>query len=55
MSFVWTDHTKQHGYGKESAERLAFTWDVVAESQELPKTWDYKQALDTSLLPKAGS
>ena len=55
MGFVWTDHTKQYGWGKESPERLAFTWEVVAESQEIPKSWDYKQAIDTSLLPKAGS
>jgi len=55
MTFVWTDHTKQYGYGKESPERLAFTWQVVADSLELNKSWDPKQALDTSLLPKAGS
>jgi NitT/TauT family transport system substrate-binding protein len=51
MSFVFTDHEAQYGFGKESPERLAFTWQVVAESQELDPKWDYHQALDTSLVP----
>ena len=50
-AFVFNEHTQKYGYGKESAERLAFTWEVVAESQELDKSWDPKQAIDTSLLP----
>jgi NitT/TauT family transport system substrate-binding protein len=51
-NFVFSDHTKEFGWGKEGPERLKFTWDVVAESQELNKNWDYKQALDTRLVPK---
>ena len=51
MSFVFTDHEKQYGWGKESAERLGFTWKVVAESQELNAAWDPRQAIDTSLIP----
>lgn len=50
LSFVWTDHSRRLGYGKEDPERLAFTWEVVAESQELDRKWDPKQAIDTSLL-----
>ena len=51
MAFVFNDHTKEFGFGKEGPERLKFTWDVVARAQELKKDWDYKQAIDTSLLP----
>jgi NitT/TauT family transport system substrate-binding protein len=50
-TFVFTDHEKQYGFGKESPERLAVTWQVVAEAQELDPKWDYHQALDTSLVP----
>jgi NitT/TauT family transport system substrate-binding protein len=51
-AFVFNDHTKEFGFGKESPERLAFTWNVVAESQDLPKDWTYKQMIDTSFVPK---
>jgi hypothetical protein len=51
-AFVFNDHTKEFGWGKEGSERLKFTWDVVAESQELKKDWDYKQALDTRFVAK---
>jgi NitT/TauT family transport system substrate-binding protein len=51
MTFVYTDHESQFGWGKESPERLAFTYGVVAEAQELDPKWDYKQAIDTSLAP----
>ena len=51
MSFVFTDHEAQYGFGKESPERLAFTYQAVAEAQELDPKWDYKQAIDTSLVP----
>ena len=50
-AFVFNEHSQKYGYGKESPERLAFTWSVVAESQELDPKWDPKQAIDTSLLP----
>src|SRR5471032_1829997 len=35
MKFVFTDHTKEFGWGKESAERLKFSWETIAESQDL--------------------
>ncbi len=52
MAFVFNEHSQQFGFGRESEERLKFTWDVVADSQELKKDWNYKQAVNTSLLPK---
>jgi NitT/TauT family transport system substrate-binding protein len=51
LGFVFTDHEKQYGWGKEAPDRLAFTWQVVAESQDLDPKWDPKQAIDTSLVP----
>ncbi len=51
MSFVFTDHEEKFGFGKESPERLAETFHAVAEAQEIDPKWDYKQALDTSLVP----
>jgi NitT/TauT family transport system substrate-binding protein len=51
MTFVFTDHEAKYGFGKESPERLAFTYQAVAEAQELDPKWDYKQAIDTSLVP----
>ena len=51
MDFVYTDHEKQFGFGKEAPERLTFTWKTVAEAQELDAKWDPSQAYDTSLLP----
>ena len=51
MDFVYSDHEKQFGFGKESPERLAFTWKAVADAQELDATWDPRQAFDTSLVP----
>ena len=51
MTFVYTDHEQKYGWGKESPERLAFTWQTVAESQDLDPKWDPKQAFDTSLVP----
>jgi len=53
LGFVFNDHQKKHGWGKEDAKRLAFTWLVVAESQEIDKAkFDAKSAIDTSLVPK---
>jgi NitT/TauT family transport system substrate-binding protein len=51
MTFVYTDHEKKYGWGKESPERLAFTWQVIAEAQGLDPKWDPQQAFDTSLVP----
>jgi NitT/TauT family transport system substrate-binding protein len=51
MTFVYSDHEQKYGWGKESPERLAYTWQAVAESQDLDPKWDPKQAFDTSLVP----
>jgi NitT/TauT family transport system substrate-binding protein len=52
MTFVFTDHEKQFGWGKVSPERLATTWAAVAESQDLDPKWNPNQAFDTSLIPE---
>jgi len=52
LTFVFNDHAQQYGWGKESPERLAFTWKAIADAQELDPKWDYKQAIDTSLVEK---
>ncbi len=52
LAFVFNGHSDTFGWGKESDERLAFTWKVVAESQQLPASWDPKQAVDTSAVGK---
>ena len=51
MGFVFNEHQQQTGLGRYAPDRLAFTWQVVAESQQLDTHWDPTQALDTSLLP----
>jgi NitT/TauT family transport system substrate-binding protein len=51
MTFVFTDHEEKFGFGKESPERLAVTFQAVAEAQEIDPKWDYKQMIDTSLVP----
>ena len=33
MTFVFNDHSKQFGWGKESPERLEFTWEAIAEAR----------------------
>ena len=52
LTFVYNEHTQQFGWGKEGSERLDFTWKAIAEAQELKPDWDYKQAIDTSLVEK---
>jgi len=52
MAFVFNDHSKEFGWGKESPERLKFTWETVATATDLPKSFDYRQAIDTSDVPK---
>jgi NitT/TauT family transport system substrate-binding protein len=51
MTFVFTDHEKQFGWGRLSPERLATTWQAIAEAQDLDPKWDPTKAFDTSLLP----
>lgn len=57
LAFVWNEHEKQHGFGRYEKERLAFTWQVVAESQDIdPKSADPAGIFDLSLLPpRAGN
>jgi NitT/TauT family transport system substrate-binding protein len=50
-SFVFNEHSEKTGLGHFDPERLKFTWEVVAEAQELPKDWDYTQAVDTRFVP----
>jgi NitT/TauT family transport system substrate-binding protein len=52
MKFVFNDHSKQFGFGKESPERLKFSWETIATANDLKKDFDYKQAIDTSMVPK---
>lgn len=51
LGFVFNDHSDGTGLGKFDSERLAFTWNVVAEAQELDAGWDPAEAIDVSLLP----
>jgi NitT/TauT family transport system substrate-binding protein len=51
MTFVFTDHEKQFGWGNISPERLATTWEAIAEAQSLDPKWDPNKAFDLSLLP----
>lgn len=52
LAFVFNDHSEKNGLGKYDPERLAFTWDVVADAQELDKSWDPTQAVDVGLVPE---
>ena len=47
MGFVFNEHEKQIGFGQVSAERLKTTWEAVATSQDLPMSWDPRQAFET--------
>ena len=49
MPFVFNAHSKEFGFGRESAERLKFSWETIAAATELKADYDYKQAIDTSL------
>lgn len=51
MGFVFNDHQRATGLGRFDAERLGFTWKIVAESLQLDAAWDPRQAVETSLLP----
>jgi NitT/TauT family transport system substrate-binding protein len=51
MSYVFTDHARQTGFGRQEPARLRFTWEQIAASQQLDPSWDFRQAVDTSLLP----
>jgi NitT/TauT family transport system substrate-binding protein len=50
LDFVFNPHSEETGLGQYDPERLAFTWSVVADAQELDPSWDHVQAVDTSLV-----
>lgn len=52
MPFVFNAHSKEFGFGKEGADRLKFSWATIASANDLKPDFDYKQAIDTSLVPK---
>lgn len=52
MKFVFNDHTKEFGWGKESSDRLKFSWETIATANELKPGFDYKTAIDTSKVAK---
>lgn len=51
MSYVFNEHQRQTGLGRQDAARLRFTWEQVAASQQLDANWNYAQSVDLSLLP----
>lgn len=52
MKFVFNDHSKEFGWGKESPDRLKFSWETIATANELKPEFDYKTAIDTSKVAK---
>jgi len=52
MKFVFNDHSKEFGWGKESPARLKFSWETIATANELKPGFDYKTAIDTSKVAK---
>jgi NitT/TauT family transport system substrate-binding protein len=50
MGYVFNDHQRQTGLGRQAQDRMAFTWQQVATSLELSPSWDYRQAVDLSFL-----
>ncbi|RAI01627.1 hypothetical protein DLJ53_09415 [Acuticoccus sediminis] len=53
LGFVINEHSEKTGLGQYDPERLAFTWEVVKEAQEIETDFDPTEALDTSLVPSA--
>ncbi|MDF1586171.1 ABC transporter substrate-binding protein [Marinimicrococcus flavescens] len=51
LTFVFNEHEQATGFGRYDDERLAFTWEAVAEAQGIDPAWDPGQAIDTSLVP----
>jgi NitT/TauT family transport system substrate-binding protein len=51
MSYVFNDHQRQTGLGRQAPDRMNFTWQQVASSLELAPGWNYSQAIDLSFLP----
>ena len=51
MTFVFNDHSSATGLGRHDPARLAFTYEVVADAQDLPGDWDYRQVVDHRFVP----
>jgi len=51
LEFVFNDYQQKNGFGAVTTERLAETWKVVADAQELDPKWNPAQAIDTRFLP----
>ena len=51
LTFVFNDHSAATGLGRHDPERMAFTYDVVADAQDLDAGWDYSQAVDHRYVP----
>lgn len=51
MTFVFNDHSSATGLGRHDPARLAFTYEVVADAQDLPGDWDYSQVVDHRFVP----
>ncbi|WP_137123906.1 ABC transporter substrate-binding protein [Roseomonas sp. HF4] len=51
MTYVFNDHQRQTGLGRQDPARMRFTWEQIAASQQLDAAWDYRQAIDLSHLP----
>jgi NitT/TauT family transport system substrate-binding protein len=51
MTFVFNDHSSATGLGRHDPARLAFTYEVVADAQDLPADWDYSQVVDHQFVP----
>ena len=51
MTFVFNDHSAATGLGRHDPDRLAFTYEVVADAQDLPGDWDYSQVVDHRFVP----
>ena len=51
MTFVFNDHSNATGLGRHDPERLAFTYEIVADAQDLPGDWDYSQVVDHRFVP----
>ena len=51
MTFVFNDHSDATGLGRHDPARMAFTYEVVADAQDLPGDWDYSQVVDHRFVP----
>ena len=51
MTFVFNDHSDATGLGRHDPDRLAFTYEIVADAQELAGDWDYSQVVDHRFVP----